>query len=45
MASMFNELYDMYILGKIIPRIPRPSPESLNTVIDQWAETESESGA
>ncbi|MBM4263070.1 MAG: ABC transporter substrate-binding protein [Deltaproteobacteria bacterium] len=38
-ASMFNELYDMYILQNI-PRIPRPSPESLKTVIDQMVETE-----
>jgi len=38
-AAMFNELYDMYILQNI-PRIPRPSPESLKTVIDQMAETD-----
>jgi len=39
-AAMFNELYDMYILQNI-PRIPRPSPESLKTVMDQMAETDS----
>ncbi len=38
-AAMFNELYDTYILQNI-PRIPRPSPESLKTVIDQMAETD-----
>lgn len=38
-ASMSNELYEMYILQNI-PRIPRPSPESLKTVIDQMAESE-----
>jgi len=38
-AAMFNELYDMYILQNI-PRIPRPSPASLKTVIDQMAETD-----
>ena len=38
-AAMFNELYDMYILHNI-PRIPRPSPEALKTVLDQMAETD-----
>jgi NitT/TauT family transport system substrate-binding protein len=38
-AAMFNELYDMYIVQNI-PRIPRPSPESLKTVLDQMAETD-----
>jgi ABC-type nitrate/sulfonate/bicarbonate transport system substrate-binding protein len=38
-AAMFDELYDMYILRNI-PRIPRPSPESLKTVLDQMAETD-----
>jgi NitT/TauT family transport system substrate-binding protein len=38
-ASTFNELYDMYI-AQNIPRIPRPSPESLKTVLDQMAETD-----
>jgi NitT/TauT family transport system substrate-binding protein len=38
-ASTFNELYDMYIVQNI-PRIPRPSPESLKTVLDQMAETD-----
>ncbi len=37
-ATMFNDLYDMYVLQNI-PRIPWPSPESLQTVIDQMAET------
>lgn len=38
-AAMFEELYDMYILRNI-PRIPRPSPESLKTVLDQMVETD-----
>ena len=38
-ASMFDELYEMYIIRNI-PRIPRPSPESLKTVLDQMAETD-----
>ena len=38
-AAMFNELYEMYI-AQNIPRIPRPSPESLKTVLDQMAETD-----
>ena len=38
-ASMFDELYEMYIMRNI-PRIPRPSPESLKTVLDQMVETD-----
>ena len=38
-AAMFDELYDMYI-QRNIPRIPRPSPEALKTVLDQMAETD-----
>ncbi|HEY7219848.1 MAG TPA: hypothetical protein VH985_15790, partial [Candidatus Binatia bacterium] len=38
-ASMFDELYEMYIVRNI-PRIPRPSPESLKTVLDQMVETD-----
>src|SRR5690349_6892225 len=38
-ATMFDELYEMYIVRNI-PRIPRPSPESLKTVLDQMAETD-----
>lgn len=38
-AAMFDELYEMYIVRNI-PRIPRPSPESLKTVLDQMAETD-----
>lgn len=38
-AALFEELYEMYIIRNI-PRIPRPSPESLKTVLDQMAETE-----
>ena len=37
--SMFDELYDMYIMRNI-PQVPRPSPESLKTVLNQMAETE-----
>ena len=38
-AAMFDELYEMYIVRNI-PRVPRPSPESLKTVLDQMAETD-----
>lgn len=38
-ASMFDELYEMYIVRNI-PPIPRPSPEALKTVMDQMAETD-----
>lgn len=38
-ASMFDELYDMYIVRNI-PRIPRPAPEAMKTVLDQMAETD-----
>lgn len=37
--QMFEELYEMYILRNI-PRIPRPSPEALKTVLEQMAETD-----
>lgn len=37
--TMFDELYELYI-ARNIPRIPRPSPESLQTVLDQMAETD-----
>ena len=36
-AAIREDLYDMYILQNI-PRIPRPSPEALKTVLDQMAE-------
>jgi ABC-type nitrate/sulfonate/bicarbonate transport system substrate-binding protein len=38
-AAMFDELYEMYIVRNI-PRVPRPSPESLKTVLDQMVETD-----
>lgn len=38
-ASMFNELYEMYIVQNI-PRIPRPSPEAVKTVLDQMADAD-----
>jgi len=38
-AAMFDELYEMYIVRNI-PRIPRPSPESLKTVMDQMVESD-----
>jgi NitT/TauT family transport system substrate-binding protein len=38
-ASMFDELYEMYVVRNI-PRIPWPSPESLKTVLDQMMETD-----
>ena len=38
-AAMFDELYELYI-ARNIPRIPRPSPESLKTVMEQMTETD-----
>ena len=38
-AAMVNDLYDIYVQQNI-PRVPRPSPEALKTVIDQVAETD-----
>ena len=38
-AAMFDELYEMYIVRNI-PRIPRPAPEALKTVLDQMVETD-----
>ena len=38
-AAMFDELYEMYIVRNI-PRIPRPAPEALKTVLDQMTETD-----
>lgn len=37
--ALLNDLYEMYILQNI-PRIPRPSPEAVKTVLDQMAETD-----
>lgn len=37
--GMFNDLYELYIVQNI-PRIPRPSPEALKTVLQQMAETD-----
>ena len=37
--AMFDELYELYI-ARNIPRIPRPSPESLKTVMEQMVETD-----
>ena len=38
-AALFDELYEMYIMRNI-PRVPRPSPEALKTVLDQLSETD-----
>jgi NitT/TauT family transport system substrate-binding protein len=38
-TAMVNDLYDIYVQQNI-PRVPRPSPEALKTVIDQVAETD-----
>lgn len=38
-ASMFNELYEMYVVQNI-PQIPRPSPEALKTVLEQMADSD-----
>jgi NitT/TauT family transport system substrate-binding protein len=38
-AALLEDLYEMYILQNI-PRIPRPSPEAVKTVLDQMAETD-----
>ena len=37
--AMSNDLYELYIVQNI-PRIPRPSPEALKTVMQQMAETD-----
>jgi NitT/TauT family transport system substrate-binding protein len=37
--AMFNDLYELYIVQNI-PRVPRPSPEALKTVMQQMAETD-----
>lgn len=37
-TAFVNRLYDLYIVQNI-PRIPRPSPEAVKTVLDQMAET------
>lgn len=38
-AALLEDLYDMYILQNI-PRIPRPSPEAVKTVLEQMAESD-----
>ena len=38
-VAMVNDLYDLYIVQNI-PRIPRPTPEPIKTVLDQIAETD-----
>lgn len=38
-TALLEDLYDMYILQNI-PRIPRPSPEAVKTILDQMAETD-----
>jgi NitT/TauT family transport system substrate-binding protein len=37
--GMSNDLYELYILQNI-PKVPRPSPEALKTVLQQMAETD-----
>ena len=37
--ATFSDLYELYIVQNI-PRIPRPSPEALKTVMQQMAETD-----
>ncbi len=37
--ALVNDLYDLYIVQNI-PRIPRPTPEPIKTVLDQMAETD-----
>ena len=37
--ALVNDLYDLYVIQNI-PRIPRPSPEAVKTVLDQLAETD-----
>jgi NitT/TauT family transport system substrate-binding protein len=39
-TAMVDNLYDIYVRQNI-PRVPRPSPEAMKTVIDQVAETDS----
>ena len=38
-VPLVNDLYDLYIVQNI-PRIPRPTPEPVKTVLDQMAETD-----
>jgi NitT/TauT family transport system substrate-binding protein len=38
-TALLGDLYDMYILQNI-PRIPRPSPEAVKTVLEQMAESD-----
>jgi len=38
-VALVNDLYDLYIVQNI-PRIPRPTPEPIKTVLDQIAETD-----
>jgi NitT/TauT family transport system substrate-binding protein len=37
--ALVNDLYELYIIQNI-PRIPRPAPEAVKTVLDQVAETD-----
>jgi NitT/TauT family transport system substrate-binding protein len=37
--ALVNDLYDLYIIQHI-PRIPRPAPEPVKTILDQMAETD-----
>jgi len=37
--ALVNDLYDLYIIQNI-PRIPRPAPEPVKTILDQMAETD-----
>jgi len=38
--ALVNDLYELYLIQNL-QRIPRPSPESIKTVLDQLAETDS----
>jgi len=37
--ALVNDLYDLYVIQHI-PRIPRPAPEPVKTILDQMAETD-----
>ena len=42
--ALVNDLYELYLIQNL-QRIPRPSPESIKTVLDQLAETDSRAAA
>jgi NitT/TauT family transport system substrate-binding protein len=43
-AEYLNSLYDLYVL-RYIPKIPQPSPEAIQTVLDQMADKDPRAAA